>query len=119
MEKWLHFEEFWKVSLAVVKNLPLWTCYKLIKHNKYLWVILETQNEKNPQPASMAKNQKLKHTANGLTISQGESVLYFRAGCGSQPAGWPAHSRPDLPKMWRNLKIDVIVIDRGYDSMER
>ena len=67
----------------------------------------------------MAKNQKLKHTANGLTISQGESVLYFRAGCGSQLAGWPAHSRPDLPKMWRNLKIDVIVIDRGYDSMER
>ena len=28
------------------------------------------------------------------------------------------HSRPDPPKKLRNLKLDVIVIDMGYDSME-
>ena len=27
-----------------------------------------------------------------------------------------AHSGPDLPKMLRNLKLDVIVIDMGYDE---
>ena len=26
-----------------------------------------------------------------------------------------AHSGPDLPKMLRNLKIDEIVMDMGYD----
>ena len=28
------------------------------------------------------------------------------------------HSRPDPPKMERNLKLDAIVKDMGYDSME-
>ena len=30
--------------------------------------------------------------------------------------GAVAHSRPDPPKMWRNLKLDVIVIDMVYFS---
>ena len=30
-----------------------------------------------------------------------------------------AHTQPLPPKMFRNLKLNVIVIDMGYDSMEQ
>ena len=43
--------------------------------------------------------------------------MYVVALCSRRRgAAGAAHSGPDLPKMLRNLKLDVIVIDMGYDE---
>ena len=42
------------------------------------------------------------------------SLLYCIAAAAVQGAA--AHSRPDPPKMYRNFKLDVIVIDMVYFS---